>query len=244
VLGKGDGTFQPAVSPDLGLSAEPVSVAAGDFNGDARLDLVLGSGYPHLSDPKTGAANTNPNILVLLGKGDGTFHPSSRFKVFDFPTSMAVGDLNGDGRLDLIIGGHRGSFRKGGISLLLGNGDGSFRTAMTRVSWSVTSVVLGDFNGDSQLDFVTDVYNEIGSPATVWLNTSCPANPRLAVERAGNLLTLSWPSSVGGFVLESSTNLTPASWNLFEPPPVNSNGRWESTVPTVSSQRYFRLRKP
>ena len=95
LLGVGDGTF--AAERRFGVGSGPHSVAVGDFNGDGKPDLAVAN------------SGTSPNypdssISVLLGLGDGTFAPDRRFGVGSAPSSVAVGDLNDDGALDLAVG--------------------------------------------------------------------------------------------------------------------------------------------
>jgi dienelactone hydrolase len=137
LLGNGDGTFQTPLSYSAGQA--PISVAAGDFNGDGKLDLAV-------------ANNGGTNVSVLLGNGDGTFQTAVSYATGSVPRFLAVGDLNGDGKLDLAVA------NSNGISVLLGNGDGTFQTAMNYGAGSnPTSVALADLNADGKLDLaVTD----------------------------------------------------------------------------------------
>ena len=115
----------------------PVFVAAGDFNGDGKLDLVTANYFDN-------------NVSVLLGNGEGTFQPAMPFAVGKAPISAAVGDFNGDGKLDLAVT----NYGDNTVSVLLGNGDGSF-TAASGPPFKVGNdprVVAGDFNGDGNLD--------------------------------------------------------------------------------------------
>src|SRR5438105_4652244 len=85
LLGKGDGTFQPAVNYVTGtypFSVYPVSIAAGDFNGDSKPDLAV--------------ANITGNVSVLLGRGDGTFETVVNYLARAVSRSLTVGDVNAD----------------------------------------------------------------------------------------------------------------------------------------------------
>jgi hypothetical protein len=146
LLGKGDGTFLPAQSFNAGLF--PSAVAVGDFNGDGKLDLAV-AGYGRYLDDYGNYHNFDETVRVLLGKGDGTFQPAVNYAAGSGPTSVAVGDFNGDGKQDLAVANYYSS----GVSVLLGKGDGSFLPAVNyTVGAYPISVAVGDFNGDGFLD--------------------------------------------------------------------------------------------
>jgi Ca2+-binding RTX toxin-like protein len=145
LLGNGGGTFS-AATPYLTGSVLPFSVALGDLNGDGRLDLAVAN-YGHLLPGGDGT------ISVFLGEGDGTFSAATQYPTLDTPSapqSVAIGDLNGDGKLDLAV-----ASASNRISVLLGNGDGSFLT-QSPLSFSGIdnpgSVAIADLNGDGLLD--------------------------------------------------------------------------------------------
>jgi hypothetical protein len=95
LLGKGDGTFDPKV--DLGTDTGPISVTAADFNGDGKMDLMtgnMGSGY-------YGFYGYYPTVSLFRGNGNGTFGPRADFSTGSTPGSLATGDFNGDGNLDV-----------------------------------------------------------------------------------------------------------------------------------------------
>ena len=148
LLGNGDGTFQPEVNYAVG--EEPVAIVAGDFNGDGRTDLAVVDGYSN-------------DVSILLGNGDGTFQPAVEYPVGFDPSAIVAGDFNGDGRLDLAVTGYDPTTGDGEVSVLLGNGDGTFQPQVTYAvptypdanevsNFSGDAIVAGDFNGDGHLD--------------------------------------------------------------------------------------------
>jgi len=142
LLGKGDGTFTSAPGSPITVGAKPVALALADLNGDGKKDLVV--------------ANQDGNsVSVLLGNGSGTFTQAtgSPITVGTFPTAVAVGDLNGDGHLDLVVANQTDST----LSVLLGNGSGAFTAALgspISIDNRPNVVAIGDLNGDGHLDIV------------------------------------------------------------------------------------------
>jgi len=120
----------------------PMAVAVGDFNGDGVTDLaVANAGNPQIGD--------DGNISILLGNRDGTFQSANNVVAGKNPFSIAVGDINGDNRLDFAVA-NGGS---GNVSVLLGNGDGTFRTHVDyAIGTGPDSIAVGDLNGDQKLD--------------------------------------------------------------------------------------------
>ena len=145
LLGNGDGTFQTAVDYCSGGSAA-YSVAVADVNGDGKPDIVV--------------ANANDvNVGVLLGNGDGTFQAAVTYSTTDSnPISVAVADVNGDGKLDIVVADGCGNAdcTVGAVGVLLGNGDGTFQTAVVYDSggWFTVSVAVADVNGDGKPDII------------------------------------------------------------------------------------------
>jgi hypothetical protein len=142
-LGNGDGTFKPAVPIHCGDRSFYLEI--GDFNGDGILDIVA-------SNDVVPAA-----LEVCLGNGDGTFQPPVPFLTNDYYVDyLAVADVNGDGKLDLIlvVGNNPGS-----VQTMLGNGDGTFQppSPPTTLGRYPLKPVLVDLNGDGNLDMVVQM---------------------------------------------------------------------------------------
>ena len=151
-LANADDSTQPGVAYSVG--ATPTSIAAADVNGDGFVDLVVTN-------------SDSNNLSVLLGKGDGTFRPAQNFNAGTAPSSVVVGDFNGDGKPDLAVASEGSSGVSGALSLLLGNGDGTFQAAAALVSPGGLSVVAADFNGDGKLDLGLGQYNPTTGAAAV-----------------------------------------------------------------------------
>ena len=119
------------------------SLALGDFNGDGKLDLAVVSCG---SDPSCNSAGT---ASILLGDGTGHFTLASSPAVGIYPQGVAVGDFNGDGKLDLAVA----NYTSNTVSILLGDGTGNFTLVSSpAVGNAPESVTVGDVNGDGKLD--------------------------------------------------------------------------------------------
>jgi hypothetical protein len=147
LLGKGDGTFEDGGYQYYWPSVNSVLLV--DLNRDRSLDIVAASS----SD-----SDGQGRVAISLGKGDGTFD-------IEWPTSLtagygarwlALGDINRDGKLDVITGNLDLSWAEapGTVSVLLGNGDGTFAPGLDYPAAAV-SLALGDVNGDGRLEVVT-----------------------------------------------------------------------------------------
>ena len=159
LLGNGDGTVQNPVQYPAGPG--PAGLTSGDFNGDGKLDLVVANGSVNA-------------VSILLGNVDGTFQNPVQYATGDGPggnfgDTLATGDFNGDGKLDLAVA----DANSNAVSILLGNGDGSFKPHVDYPSGGngPNSVAVGDLNADGNLDLVVANYNLFGgsSIATVLL---------------------------------------------------------------------------
>src|SRR5262249_17243559 len=114
LLGDGTGSF-PAFSTDYPTGTGPESVAAGDINGDGKLDLVT---------PNVGTTN----VSVLLGSGTGTFGAPTSYGLNGgtAPIDVALGDFNGDSRLDIAVLAQSSN----NVCILLAKSGGGFQNAV------------------------------------------------------------------------------------------------------------------
>ena len=148
LLGNGDGSFRARVDYEAGIG--PHSVAIGDLNSDGKPDLAVANAL----------SSAHATVSVLLGAGDGTFAASTAFESGHTPVAVAIGDLNGDDKLDLAVANY-GYYPDdaGSVSVLLGNGDGSFGAKRGyRTGDYPNSVGMGDFNSDGRLDLAVANY--------------------------------------------------------------------------------------
>jgi hypothetical protein len=137
-------TFMAPV--DYAVGQGPRSVAAADFTNNGIQDLVT-------------CDNVDSTVSLLVGNGDGTFQPARTFATGPNPWSVAVGDLTGNGNLDIVTANRSYSlYHRASVSVVLGNGDGSFQAPLTftlpNMRSDVVSAAVGDMNHDGQPDLV------------------------------------------------------------------------------------------
>jgi len=152
VFGNGDGSFQNPIP--LKTESAAVACATADFNNDGNMDIITAN-----VDFNTNLLQyLNDNTLsVFLGNGDGTFRQAPSIDIDFAPTCIVTADFNGDGRMDIAVGG-----RDGEIAIFFGNGDGTFDLEQTLyvpsqvpgLDIGVVGLAAGDFNSDGHPDLV------------------------------------------------------------------------------------------
>lgn len=167
-LGNGDGTFRGVrdylpLTISQGISTNspvPQTVAFGDFNADGKMDMAV-------VDPANNA------VTIYLNNGDGTFKESANYSTGASGASVGVGDLNGDGKPDLVVGLNSNCGNNVGFGVLLGNGDGTFKPVVIYANSTSggcsPTLALVDVNGDGKLDIVANSENS-ATNASFWVN--------------------------------------------------------------------------
>lgn len=141
LINNGDGTFK--TGGNFAVGEDPYDIVAGDFNKDGKLDLAV-------------INVKSSNVSILLGNGDGTFQNAVSYSVplVPFNPTLATADMNNDGKLDLVVhvaGVDSMDFLVDSLAVLLGNGDGTFQTAIVSL-YSGGNFAISDFTGDGILD--------------------------------------------------------------------------------------------
>ena len=188
LLANATGGFEAPVSQAIAGGAHVIADPA-DLNGDGVLDLLIVHGDEE--EPSTGAS-------VVLGNGTGGF--GAAFQATDsfvyFPT---LGDVTGDGRIDLVGISSLGSF-----GVWRGNGDGTFAAPVNFPNAIYYGPAVGDLNGDGRPDIAT---GDINGTLNVFLNNcgAAPTNLRVAVTESAD------PVAEGGELTYTVTVTNPTA---------------------------------
>jgi hypothetical protein len=158
LLGNGNGTFQPPVSYST-AGYTPESVAVADLNGDGHPDIVVANLCGTIGN--CGSDTIEGQISVFIGNGDGTFQPAALYSSEGYSAmSVAIGDINGDGKLDVLAANSCGAYKcsptTGNVGVLLDTSGGILQgnTAPGSGGSFADSIAVADVDGDGHLDLV------------------------------------------------------------------------------------------
>jgi FG-GAP-like repeat/Bacterial Ig-like domain (group 3) len=175
LLGNGNGTFTQAPgSPLQNFNYNPAQVVAADFNGDGNPDLAVANFIPVNQNPPI--VDQKSNVVIMLGNGDGTFHPGpgSPYTVGLYALALVAADFNQDGHTDLAVDnyGVNTDAPTQTLEFLIGdvNNDGGFTQPLptTQLGNSPNELIAADFNGDGTTDLAIPNVGEFDT--TVLLN--------------------------------------------------------------------------
>jgi hypothetical protein len=216
LIGDGSGRF-PFGSDSYPVGRTPTGIALGDLNGDGRPDIVTAN-----------SGDTNISILLSDNTTTSGFYSPLTINVGKNPSSVAIGDIDGDGKLDVVTANSGDNT----ITLLRGNGFGSFNIPYNyTVGLNPYSVAIGDINGDGRPDIVTA--NSGDNTVTVLSNKSVVNNPRNDFNGDGksDILWRNNDGSVALWQLNGSTatpksiGALPAGWTTAGTGDFNGDGK-------------------
>jgi hypothetical protein len=184
----GQGVFALASTPSVGLGSSPTSIAAVDFTGESRPDLIV-------------ADSGADNLTVLANQGNGRFAPFGALDVGGYPQSVAVVDVTGDGFVDVISA----NYYDNTLTVLDGGGKGLVRfDSLLSDTNSPFCLAVADVNGDGKPDVICA---DLGGTVTVWTNSGqvVLSRPALSASAAFQATLTGNAGSVYG--VEGSTDL-------------------------------------
>ncbi|HVS28724.1 MAG TPA: FG-GAP-like repeat-containing protein, partial [Solirubrobacteraceae bacterium] len=201
LLGDGRGHFTSAPGSPLAVGASPQKIAAADLNGDGRPDIVT-------------VNRMSNDLSVLLNAGAGAFAAHVDYPVgpgAQGPFDVAIGDINGDGKPDLVSANRDSS----SVSVLMGNGSGTFAPALSSpfdargaaLSAGPTAVTLADLNLDRRLDVATANFSSknlsvlLATGSSAGLESLAPGSPFPAGDASGDT-----PAAIAASDLDADGN--------------------------------------
>jgi hypothetical protein len=158
VPGNGDGTF--TAQKDYPSSGTVVALHVADINGDSKPDLVF------ISNSSTPGMTTQTAIEAMLNDGSGTFNPATQIDVVANLAALAVADVNGDGKADLVVSaGNQFTNATGSVQVYLGKGDGTFgKPSSLSAAAYPGALTIADMNHDGRPDIVVSTTDTDSNP--------------------------------------------------------------------------------
>ncbi len=179
--GNGDGTFQ-ATTPTIISSLGQWPVVA-DVNNDGKPDFLEVDSHSYVFNAVTGQfvldqfgqyipAPSSSKLMVYLNNGNGTFTGPTLYSTgLDYPATLALTDMNGDGKKDVVTSDFYNGSGTNNVAVLLGNGDGTFGAPnLHNATRRALDLAVGDFNSDGKPDIATVGFND--NKYGVLLNTT------------------------------------------------------------------------
>jgi hypothetical protein len=187
LLGNGDGSFQPKVNYQGCTVGSALQILLADFNRDGNTDIALGC-----SD------GTNGGLVIILGNGDGTFQAPVSYATGDV-ASISIGDVNGDGLLDIALTDNS----QQNVTFFIGNGDGTFTKDPFAISTHVVTrgVVVADYNNDGIDDVAYAVASSVPGSKLFDLRVALSNG-----DGTFNVSTTAAATQIGEFLTTGDTN--------------------------------------